>query len=44
MNSSRLVVFAALLFGATLVFPAQSQTTSNPANLPQRDGLMTLIS
>jgi len=38
MNPCRLVVFVLLAFGVLLTLPLHAQTTSNPADLPQRDG------
>ena len=38
MKRLRLLIVALLVVGGTLTFPLQSQTTDNPALLPQRDG------
>jgi hypothetical protein len=38
MKSCSLALFALLLLGVALAVPLHSQTSDNPANLPQRDG------
>jgi len=38
MKSSKLLVFLLLFLAPMLSVPVHSQTTDNPANLPQRDG------
>ena len=38
MKMSKLICLPLLLFVVILPLPFQAQTTSNPANLPQRDG------
>ena len=38
MNAAKLKTLALVILGAILVVPLQAQTTSDSANLPQRDG------
>src|SRR5258708_8453832 len=38
MNAGKLKPLALVILGALLAVPIKAQTTSDPANLPQRDG------